>query len=296
MAPTKHPGYPIAAVARLTGLPLDTLRAWERRYDAVRPRRDDRGRIYTTADVTRLTLLGALVDEGHAIGRIAGLPDAALRQLHRASVPAAPPQALAANLAPLLSAVRRYDLPEIQASLNRFALMLAPGDLVFAVVLPLLRDVGERWEAGTIRPSQEHLVSAVIRSVLGGMLRTMARASRPVRMVLATPAGERHELGLLCAAVLAADRGVEVVYLGPDLPAADIAHASIAAAADILVLSGTAPNVVDYRDLAKLRKLARTEVWVGGPQAADIRDTVGTRARVLARLEEFCERLPRLGA
>jgi len=73
--------YPIRAVAQMTGISLDTLRAWERRYEAVTPRRSDRGRVYTEADVNRLRHLGALVDRGHAIGTIARLDDAQLRRL-----------------------------------------------------------------------------------------------------------------------------------------------------------------------------------------------------------------------
>ena len=46
--------YPIRAVSRLTGIGIDTLRAWERRHQAVTPVRDDRGRMYTDADIARL--------------------------------------------------------------------------------------------------------------------------------------------------------------------------------------------------------------------------------------------------
>ena len=49
--------YPIRAVSKLTGIAIDTLRAWERRYGAVTPVRDSRGRLYSDADVARLRLL-----------------------------------------------------------------------------------------------------------------------------------------------------------------------------------------------------------------------------------------------
>ena len=78
---TTAPGYPIRAVARMTGLSVDTLRAWERRYEAVVPTRDDRGRIYSDADVDRLRQLAVLVDRGHAIGAVANLPAGELQRL-----------------------------------------------------------------------------------------------------------------------------------------------------------------------------------------------------------------------
>ena len=76
--------YPIRAVSRLTGIAIDTLRAWERRYGAVTPTRDDRGRMYTEADVARLRLLNGAVEQGHSIGRLAGLSnDRTARPLRR---------------------------------------------------------------------------------------------------------------------------------------------------------------------------------------------------------------------
>ena len=71
-----HAQYPIRAVAKLTGIAIDTLRAWERRHRAVTPVRDDRGRMYTDADIARLRLLRGAVEHGHSIGRLAGLTDA----------------------------------------------------------------------------------------------------------------------------------------------------------------------------------------------------------------------------
>jgi DNA-binding transcriptional MerR regulator len=70
----KSPNYRIGAVSRLTGIPPDTLRVWERRYDLVQPvRSEGGGRLYSQEDVTRLTLIKRLVDSGHAISTIAGL-------------------------------------------------------------------------------------------------------------------------------------------------------------------------------------------------------------------------------
>jgi len=73
--------YRIGAVSRLTGIPTDTLRMWERRYGVVEPMRTEKGgRLYSQEDVTRLTLIKTLVDRGHAIGTVARLSDADLRK------------------------------------------------------------------------------------------------------------------------------------------------------------------------------------------------------------------------
>ena len=70
-APMPDSQYPIGAVAVLTGLTVDTLRAWERRHKVVTPARDERGLVYDDADVRRLQLVAAAVSRGHAVGRLA---------------------------------------------------------------------------------------------------------------------------------------------------------------------------------------------------------------------------------
>jgi methanogenic corrinoid protein MtbC1 len=290
-------GYPIRAAARMTGLSVDTLRAWERRYQAVSPARGQRGRLYTERQIERLKRLATLVTEGHAIGTIAPLPDAALRKLGRAAHGTAnrsvPPVSQAA-LEPVLAAITAYDLPAIDVALNRHALVMPPAELIFSVILPALNQIGSRWQAGTFRPAQEHLMSGIVRGVLGGLLRAMARPASPSRMVFATPAGERHELGLLCGAVLAASAGHQVIYLGPDLPAPEIADAVRASRSDVLVLAATIDVRRSAPDLQQLAQLPEpVSVWAGGARAIMLRDAIGKRARIVEDLEAMRRLLER---
>jgi MerR family transcriptional regulator, light-induced transcriptional regulator len=295
---TKGLRYPIRAVAQMTGLSVDTLRAWERRYDAVAPGRNDRGRLYSDADVARLKQLGELVKRGHAIGTIAGLAEADLAGLlKRADALTTPPEAApVAKLELLKGALDRYDLDAIEATLNRHAAVLPPRDLVFAVILPMLQEIGRRWEAGNVRPAQEHLVSAIVRSVLGGLLRATMRPNASPKIVFATPAGERHELGLLCAALLTASAGYGVVYLGPDLPAADISHAATTAGARVVIVSLTNPGAVTRGEMRTLARIgqAGVELWVGGPEAQSLLSTAtGSRLRHIDRLDNVVPMLSR---
>lgn len=79
--PLQDGQYRIAAVAKLAGVPVPTLRMWERRYSAVEPARSPaNGRLYTRADIERLILLKAAVDAGHAISTVVSLGDAQIRQ------------------------------------------------------------------------------------------------------------------------------------------------------------------------------------------------------------------------
>ena len=74
--------FPVRTAARLSGLSPDLIRAWERRYKVVSPRRGPRGaRLYSTADIEHLNLLGEAVGAGRSIGDVAGLGREALRSL-----------------------------------------------------------------------------------------------------------------------------------------------------------------------------------------------------------------------
>ena len=75
------PTYRSGTAARLAGIPVETLRVWERRYGVVGPGLSPRGhRLYATEDVSRLALIKQLVDLGSPIGSIATLPLASLRR------------------------------------------------------------------------------------------------------------------------------------------------------------------------------------------------------------------------
>ena len=266
--------YPIRAVAKLTGLSLDTLRAWERRYQAVVPERSERGRQYGAEDIDRLLLLGKLVERGHAIGGIAALPNQELKKLLAPQPSLAiqetpPPQDL---ILPVLSAIENFDSARAADELGRLAASLSPRDLVYQLTVPLMREVGIRWHNGTLAIAQEHLVSQMLRNLLGSMVRLFHPSSASVRMILATPVGEPHEFGILASAMLAAMAGIEPIYLGPDLPAHEIAEAARRSGARVILLGIT---VSKESTTAEVRALAAAmpeagELWLGGAHAGDL--------------------------
>ena len=290
--------YPIRAVAKITGLSLDTLRAWERRYQAVVPERSDRGRQYGAAQIERLLLLGQLVQKGHAIGGIAALSDQELRdRLTRLpgqlTAEPAPPKDI---LAPVLSAIEGFDSAGAGDELSRLAAVLAPRDLVYQVAVPLMREVGIRSHNGTLAIAQEHLASQMLRSLLGSMMRLFRPSNPAMKMVLATPAGESHEFGILAAAMLASMAGIEPVYLGPDLPAREIADAAQRVSAQVILLGIT---VITETTAEEVRTVAAAmpeaaELWVGGASSADLDLSNLGRKTVLVKdlpaLENECRR------
>ena len=202
--------YPIAAVSKLTGIGLDTLRAWERRYNAVTPVRAGRGRVYTESDVNRLRLLRQAVEHGHPIGQAVLLTNSQLFQLAGESAPTE--ESLADGV---VHAIERFDYVEADQELGRLAALIPPKDFVYSVVLPLVNHVGDAYHSKTMTVAQEHMTSSLVRNILGALIR-MHRVQRAERKLLfTTPAGELHEVGILAAALLASIAGLGIIYLGP---------------------------------------------------------------------------------
>jgi DNA-binding transcriptional MerR regulator len=270
----------VGAVARITGLSTHALRAWERRYGAVRPHRTPGGtRRYTRSQVERLRLLKAGVDAGHRISDIADLDEAALEERISAGLPESQ-----VPLGDILVAVHRMDAETVDRLLGIQLAALGPSAFARQVAAPLLHDVGERWARGELSVAQEHLVSSTARGLLATTLRAPSNPDGP-RLVFSTPSGERHEFGALIAAAVALGAGATVTYLGPDLPALELAGAALGIGAHAVAVSVVNLPVAEARAwLTELRRglPARVEIWVGGPGEID-----GVEGVVRADLDEL---------
>jgi DNA-binding transcriptional MerR regulator/methylmalonyl-CoA mutase cobalamin-binding subunit len=273
--------YSVGAVARITGLSTHALRAWERRYGAVRPHRTEGGtRRYSRSQVERLRLLKAGVDAGHRISEIAELDDATLEARIAAGLPDSH-----IPLADVLAAAIRVDAEAVDRLLGIQLAALGPTGFARDVAGPLLRDVGDRWARGELTVAQEHLISSTARGLLATALRAPANTDGP-RLVFSTPSGERHEFGALIAAAVALGAGASVTYLGPDLPADELARAARGIGARAVGLSVVGLPLAEARSyLGELRAAlpARIEIWVGGP--GDIDGVEGVERLDLDELE-----------
>ena len=290
--------YPIRAAANLTGLSIDTLRAWERRYQAVTPMRGNRGRVYGDEDIRRLILLREAVDRGHAIGQVAGLGDQELARLVQGPVQIAKPSEqdrtedpVSAALVPVVLAIESFDYSAANLHLGRLAVLLPVDRLISEVVFPLMKLVGDRWLGGTLTIAQEHMTSSILRNLLGGLVRIGTSSTPSQRIVFATPAGEMHEFGILAAAMLAVASGFEALYLGSNLPALEIVAAAerTSPRAVVVAIKASEPTQATMEELgtiaAKLPKT--TELWLGGSNVKKSVASIGG-ARIIG-LEDFSE-------
>jgi len=240
--------HPIGVVAERTGLSPDLLRVWERRYRAVEPSRSSDGqRLYSDTDVERLRLLRLATIAGRSIRQVARLGTEELTQLVREDEAArqravrweerAFPASVGEDVERALELARVVDASGLESLLRRTAAALGVPVFLDGLVAPLLRRMGEEWEAGRLTVAQEHLATAVIQRVLEGIIHFMVAPHGAPNLLLATLAGDQHKMGALLAATAAAADGWRVTYLGPDLPAGEIAPAAVAAGARVVGVS-----------------------------------------------------------
>lgn len=266
--------YRIHIAAELSGVRVELIRAWERRYGVLSPQRTPAGyRVYTDQDVALLKRLKKLTDEGVAISEAAKL----LPQL-RAEVSAESPAftgqghgaSLDAWLEAALAAAGAYDQARVSAVLDEVLAALPPLRAFDDVLAPLQREVGERWHAGQLTVAQEHLVTQVVRARLVGLLHAAPNSGRK-HAVLACFPDEEHEVGLLGVALRLRHSGVRVTLLGQRMPAADLGRAVAELRPDFVGLSAVNDKGAEVFGDALVRLVEAlpggVPVWVGGPAA-----------------------------
>lgn len=287
--------YPIRVAAQRSGITPDTLRAWERRYEAVTPTRTEADRrLYSDGDIRRLRLLRELVDQGHGIGGIATLPESELVDLLDGSpaAPAAPAaEAPLPELARARAALQALDAATLRQTLMRAMIELGPERSIEQLIAPLCRDIGHAWEDGSISVAHEHVASVALRNALGGLLDMLYIGGTGPAVVVATPAGERHEFGAMMAAAIALSAGWGATYLGPDVPAKDIAVAMRQLGASTVLLSVVREHdpAVLVQELRVLRERVgpQVRIVVGGAGTATVASSLHAAGAHVVELPEL---------
>jgi MerR family transcriptional regulator, light-induced transcriptional regulator len=246
-------GLNIAALSRRTGVAPDTLRKWEQRYRILRPMRTAGGqRRYDERDVARVEWLCERLREGYRIGEAASL---------LGTVEVSTARTADAHLRTILATVDAGDAAEIGLLVDQAFALHGVDDTLEQILRPLLETVGERWQRGELGVAEEHLVSEAVRSRLGHLLADTGGGVRGTA-VLACPAGERHELGLMMLAIALRRDGWKVVYLGADTPLDEAVGVARQQSARLLAISCTVARP------SMLPESEGLEVVVGGAAVA----------------------------
>lgn len=272
--------YTISHAAALTGVPVATLRAWERRYGVVKPTRTEAGyRLYDDQALQLLSAMGALVAAGwsprqaaeHLVAGRTGAAD-------EAPVDGAPGVEVGSTVGLDLAALSRgaadHDPRAIERTLDEAFAVGGFERVVDEWLLPALRVLGADWQSGAIDVAGEHLVSATVHRRLGAALDAAGRATGAPRVAVGLPHGSRHELGVLAFAVVLRRAGIDVVYLGADLPPENwVAAVRRHRPAAVVLAAPTRTDVVPLRETVAALRGASPElgIYVGGGAQDEVR-------------------------
>ena len=256
-----EPIYNTSAVARRTGVPADTFRAWERRYDLPRPdRTSGNQRLYAERDIATIAWLRQQTASGMTISQAVALfrhhEDAAagasmpVELSHDISFPrhavhtVQTPTEMGAATERLIAALRELDGSTADRIVDE-ALAVGGVDAICVDLLqPALREIGDQWHRGETSVSIEHFASAFVERKLAALFNQSNPNQGRGPIVAACVAGERHALGLLATAVLLSRHGFRIVYLGADLPLTDLLETMDRLAPPMVLLSASRDDTV----------------------------------------------------
>ncbi len=243
--------YTIKRAAQLTGVPETSLRAWERRYGVWAPHRNESGyRVYDQESLALISTMRRLVDDGWS-------PTAAAEAVRNGTVPPAVVARMdeedrAASSAALpgstgyterfLRAATQMDVAALEESLDGGFSLGSFEHVVDAWLFPSLEALGDRWARGEIDVAGEHAASHAVHRRLAAAFDAAGSRSRGPAVVVGLPSGSQHDLGALAFATAIRRRGLNVLYLGANVPVSSWEAAVAGHAAQAAVLAVVTPQ------------------------------------------------------
>jgi DNA-binding transcriptional MerR regulator len=277
--------FNIQVASQLSGVASATIRAWEKRYKAVVPQRgDNKHRLYSEQDIEKLALLFKLTEFGQSIGKIAHLEHDELKRIystlmHRPyeELQVISPHHEKVDIDKILNsfyiALSAYKLDIISHELEKAKMLLGPRDLCLKLLVPLFREIGIKVGHGEITIAQEHTLSAIFTFHMGQMigLHYQQKNLKDDLLLITTPEGEMHEIGIMASALLCVHYRIKFIFLGANMPARSLAEAANALKPRAILLGVIKGHEIsDHKTLeeylAELSSLLtlKPEIWVGG--------------------------------
>lgn len=223
--------YSIKQASIRSGVSVPLIRAWERRYGVVSPKRTPSGyRLYDDQAIATLVRVRELTETGWTASE-------ASRAVLEGEVAVKVPRTLPATAitsdeahAQVTDLITRFvdsaaemDIAATGAALDEIFARGSYESIVDDLLMPALIALGQAWSEGRVDVAAEHAASAAVHRRLSALYEAAATMEDAL-VVVGLPPGSRHELGALAFAVALRRRGVGVLYLGPDVPVASWAH------------------------------------------------------------------------
>jgi methanogenic corrinoid protein MtbC1 len=201
-------------------VPADTFRAWERRYGVPQPQRTEGGhRLYSDHDIAVIRWLRDRTAEGMNISQAVQLLKSAAEENDTEDRDARAIERLSEEL---VEALASFDTPQAERLLGEAFGLYPFEDVLLDLVQPVMVEIGECWHRGEINVAAEHFATQFVRRKLAGLLNIFDGIPHRATLIVGCGPNELHDLGTLLIALFLSRRGWNVVYLGAQVPVADL--------------------------------------------------------------------------
>jgi DNA-binding transcriptional MerR regulator len=257
--------YTIKDLERLSGVKAHTIRIWEQRYSFLKPKRSVTNiRFYSADEVKALLNVALLNKHGYKISHIVRMNETEARE-KILSLTGQEVQ-LDRKMNQLIFLMIQLDMEEFEIQLDNVIAQNGINDAILHLIFPFLERIGVLWLTDHINPAQEHLVSNIIRQkLLVGINSLEINRNKIKTVILFLPEGELHEMGLLYVYYLLKKRGIGTLYLGANLPLADLKFVARLKRPDYIITHLTTKSISLQKFLQNYKKsLAGIPLVVSG--------------------------------
>ncbi len=218
--------FTISQLQQYSGVNVHSIRAWEKRYNALNPGRSEGNtRYYNGNQLRRLLNIAGLMNSEYKISELCSMPDSKLHELikKQSEKKINGDEFLVSQL---VAASLEFSESLFDKVFSRAALQYGAGGAYLKVVYPFLQRLGVIWAAGGIIPAQEHFICNLIRQKLNSIIDLLpVNENSKNHWILFLPENEFHETGLLMANYLIRNAGHRCTYLGSNVPIDSVKHA-----------------------------------------------------------------------
>ncbi|MDR9400231.1 MAG: MerR family transcriptional regulator [Psychroflexus sp.] len=220
--------FSIKDLESLSGIKAHTIRMWEKRYGVLKPNRTDTNiRSYGVNGLLKILNIAFLNENGYKISRISGMTDDEVGSLVRRITTSKSNTDRAVQS--MKVAMMNFDQPLFLRTYDGLLTKKTFRDIYNDVFIPLLKQIGFLWQAGTITPAHEQFISNLIKQKLFINIEYLQK-TQPLKtdkvFVLFLPEEEIHDLGLFYANYELLSHGYKVIFLGQSLPMEDLSYLS----------------------------------------------------------------------
>lgn len=294
--------YSIKDLEKISGIKAHTIRIWERRYKLISPKRTATNiRYYCDEDLKRLLNVSILSQNGIKISKIALLDSSQLKD--RVIDLCVDVRSPSVQVEGLIVAMLELDEFKFNSVLTNSVIKVGFEATVELVLFPFLERIGLLWQAGSINPAQEHFITHLIRQkLIVAIDREMAVYRKTKQRILFfLPEHEYHDIGLLFYSLVARKENLDVVYLGPSVPIADLKQILLIKPVDYVFTAFVSAIKADslQENLSQLQKIVDDEVvvFVNGLQIKELHSELSPSFRVITSALDFKQQVtPTTGA